>query len=171
MAAFIGLGGNRGDTRRLIARALELLDAETGVTLVRRSADYRTPPWGDPDQPDFVNAVAELATRRAPADLLQLLLTVERALGRRRGGRRWGPRCIDLDLLTYDDLELREGGLELPHPRMHLRAFVLVPLLELEPGFRIPGKGAARDCLQAIEAGEVVAVRRLGPPGEEEQTS
>jgi 2-amino-4-hydroxy-6-hydroxymethyldihydropteridine diphosphokinase len=171
VAAFIGLGGNLDESRKLIAAALERLDAEAGVRLLRRSADYRTPPWGEPDQPDFVNAVAELETTRSPVELLQLLLAVERALGRRRGGRRWGPRCIDLDLLTYDELEISEDGLELPHPRMHLRAFVLVPLLELEPNFVISGRGAATECLRAIDAGEVAAVRRLEPPGVEEQTS
>jgi 2-amino-4-hydroxy-6-hydroxymethyldihydropteridine diphosphokinase len=103
-------------------------------------------------------------------ELLQLLLRIESELGRRRSGERWGPRCIDLDLLTYDDLECRSDALELPHPRMHLRAFVLVPLLELEPGFVIPGRGPAADCLGRIDTAEVAAVKPWAdaPNGREE---
>jgi 2-amino-4-hydroxy-6-hydroxymethyldihydropteridine diphosphokinase len=131
------------------------------VSVLRRSAAYRTPPWGVTAQPDFVNAVAELEAEIPAPELLRLLLGIESDLGRQRRGERWGPRCIDLDLLTYDDLECQSEALELPHPRMHLRAFVLVPLLELEPDFVIPGRGPAAGYLGRIDAAEVAAVKPL----------
>lgn len=168
--AWIGLGGNREDSPVLLREALMRLAAAPGVELLRRSATYRSPPWGAEDQPDFVNAVAELETTLAPRDLLRLLLAVETGLGRDRSGEsRWGPRCIDLDLLTYGEVRLRSKELELPHPRMHLRAFVLVPLLQLEPGFRIPGRGPAAECLRNINADEAAAVAPL-PPARTGQT-
>jgi len=134
------------------------IEATPGVSVRRRSRCYRSPPWGLADQPDFVNAVAELETVLEPLPLLHLLLAVESRLGRRRDGTRWGPRCIDLDLLTYEGLRLRSSELVLPHPEMQLRAFVLVPLLELEPGFMIPGVGPVVDCLADIDASEAAAV-------------
>ena len=168
--AWIGLGGNREDSPALLHEALGRLAAAPGVDLLRRSAIYRSPPWGVEDQPEFVNAVAELETTLAPRDLLRLLLAVETELGRDRSGEsRWGPRCIDLDLLTYGEVRLRSEELELPHPRMHLRAFVLVPLLQLEPGFRIPGRGTAAACLRNIDADEAAAVAPL-PPARTGQT-
>ncbi|MCW8872555.1 MAG: 2-amino-4-hydroxy-6-hydroxymethyldihydropteridine diphosphokinase [Xanthomonadales bacterium] len=158
MKAWIGLGGNREDSAALIAEALMRIEATPGVSVRRRSRCYRSPPWGLADQPDFVNAVAELETVLEPLPLLHLLLAVESRLGRRRDGTRWGPRCIDLDLLTYEGLRLRSSELVLPHPEMQLRAFVLVPLLELEPGFMIPGVGPVVDCLADIDASEAAAV-------------
>jgi 2-amino-4-hydroxy-6-hydroxymethyldihydropteridine diphosphokinase len=169
--AWIGLGGNREDSRAVLGEALARLAAVPGVALLRRSANYRSPPWGVRDQPDFVNAVAELETVLEPADLLRHLLRVEQGLGRvREETSRWGPRCIDLDLLTYGSLRLQSAGLELPHPRMHLRAFVLVPLLELDPAFVIPGRGRAADCLRDIDADEVAAVQPLPPAATERKT-
>jgi len=159
MSAWVGLGGNHEDSARLIDLALARIAASPDCRVLRRSALYRTPPWGVADQPDFANAVAEVETHVPASELLRLLLCIESDLGRRRNGERWGPRCIDLDLLAYDDLECRSDALELPHPRMHLRAFVLVPLLELESGFVIPGRGPAADCLDRIDAGEVAAVK------------
>lgn len=161
MRAWIGLGGNREDSADLLDNALALLAQAPGVELRRQSRRYRTPPWGLPDQPDFVNAVAEFETSLEPVQLLQLLQETENRLGRERSGPRWGPRCIDLDLLAYDDLRMQSAGLTLPHPRMQLRAFVLVPLLELEPGFEIPGCGPAADCLQRIDPSERAAVVAL----------
>jgi 2-amino-4-hydroxy-6-hydroxymethyldihydropteridine diphosphokinase len=171
MRAWIGLGGNRDDSGTLLVEALARLAAVPGVALLRRSAPYRSPPWGRQDQPDFINAVAELETALRPPALLRQLLEIERGLGRQRSETiRWGPRCIDLDLLTYGALRVHSEDLELPHPRMHLRAFVLVPLLDLEPGFVIPGRGPAADCLRAIDADEVAAVAPLQPAGTEQQT-
>lgn len=151
MNAWIGIGGNFTDTEALIKQALMQLDSHPAVTVLRVSGIYRSPPWGMTGQADFVNAVAELESGLSAGDLLDFLLEIEGRLGRTRSGPRWGPRCIDLDLLTYQNLTVKTEQLELPHPRMHLRAFVLVPLLELEPGFEIPGIGTARNALERLE--------------------
>lgn len=161
MKAWIGLGGNFAESQSLIDEALKLLDAHDRIVVLRRSGIYRTPPWGSTDQPDFFNAVAELETALLAEELLDVLLDTERRLGRKRTGPKWGPRCIDLDLLTFQNLELNSAKLELPHPRMHLRAFVLVPLVELEPGFEIPGIGTAQQALAGLDRHEVDAVRLL----------
>ncbi len=115
------------------------------VRLLARSSDYRTPPWGVTDQPPFINAVIAVATSLGPHELFSRALAVERALGRdRRRERRWGPRTIDLDLLAYDDLELNDADLTLPHPRLFERAFVLVPLAEIAPDRVIAGTARPR---------------------------
>lgn len=149
--AWVGLGSNIGDGRVEIERALQRLADHPELSLCRQSSLYRTAPWGEPDQPDFFNAVAEFETRMEPRALLDLLLETETALGRVRNGQRWGPRRIDLDLLLMGDEQLACPGLGLPHPRMHLRAFVLVPLAELEPELPIPGRGSVRSCLGQLE--------------------
>ena len=141
--AHVGLGANLGDAAGNVRRALEAL-GEIGV-VTRQSSLYRTRPWGKTDQPDFVNAVAQLETSVDPRGLLRELKQIERRLGR-VATERWGPRVIDLDLLTYDDLQLDEPDLRLPHPQMRERAFVLVPLAEIEPDYR-----EARDALPAVE--------------------
>ena len=168
MRAWIGLGGNREDSASLLEAALTRLAAAPRLKLLRRSRLYRSPPWGVLDQPDFVNAVAEFETELSPRELLADLKATEGRLGREPQTRRWGPRSIDLDLLTYENLQVRSDELELPHPRMHLRAFVLVPLLELEPDFLIPGIGLAADCLDTIDPGETAAVAALGPTERED---
>ena len=149
--AYISLGSNVGDGRVMIRKALAELDKQGDVRVVRTSGNYRTAPWGLENQPDFVNAVAQLETRLEAGQLLGLLLATEKALGRKRDGVRWGPRSIDIDLLCYGQTVCADTQLRLPHPRMHLRAFVLVPLLELAPDFIIPGVGAARDSLKRLE--------------------
>lgn len=116
---------------------------------------YRTPAWGKTDQADFFNAVAGIRYRGEPESLLKLLLSIEDSLGRLRG-EKWGPRLIDLDLLSFDGLQLDTPDLRLPHPHMHERAFVLVPLLELEPDFQIPGRGRADACLAALDDAQSV---------------
>lgn len=136
--AYLGLGGNIGDPRSMMAAALKLLDADPGVSVDKVSSLYRTPPWGITDQPDFLNAAAAVTTALAPRDLLARCLEAEKKLHRVRD-RRWGPRSIDLDVLVYDDLNRDEPGLVLPHPRMMDRAFVLVPLLEIAPDLAIGG--------------------------------
>jgi 2-amino-4-hydroxy-6-hydroxymethyldihydropteridine diphosphokinase len=168
MRAWIGLGGNRDDSADLLSTALVRLAAEPGLALLQRSRLYRSPPWGVTDQPWFVNAVAEFETDLEPRHLHARLTATERNLGREPQIQRWGPRCIDLDLLTYEDLRLRSDELVLPHPRMHLRTFVLVPLLELEPGFVIPGIGSAAACLQEIDPREMAGVEPLDLTGREE---
>lgn len=158
MGAWIGLGGNRGNSVTLLESALSLIGSSGGISLLRHSKLYRSAPWGVADQPDFFNAVAELDTQMQPLQLLLFLQKIETDFGRERGDLRWGPRCIDLDLLTYNDLVLRSKDLQIPHPRMHQRAFVLVPILELDPDFRIPGRGKAADCLNRIGLREVESV-------------
>ncbi|MBI3945753.1 MAG: 2-amino-4-hydroxy-6-hydroxymethyldihydropteridine diphosphokinase [Armatimonadetes bacterium] len=157
---YLGLGSNRGDRARFLCAALRLL-RERGVRVCRASSLYETAPVGVAPQRAFLNAVVAVETSRAPDALLEALHAVERALGRRRTVR-WGPRTIDLDLLLYGDRRLDDPGLRVPHPRMHERGFVLVPLLELHPDARIPGVGPARDCLAALDA-EAQPARRLGP--------
>ena len=130
--ALIGLGGNLGDVRNSLDRAVGLLCADRRVRLVAQSSDYRTPPWGLTDQPAFINRCLAVETRLTPQSLLERALAVERQLGRdRTNERRWGPRPIDIDLLSYDDVALDEPGLRLPHPELFRRAFVLVPLAEI----------------------------------------
>jgi 2-amino-4-hydroxy-6-hydroxymethyldihydropteridine diphosphokinase len=145
--AYVGLGANLGDREGTVRRAAELLGA------VRLSTLIETEPWGYADQPRFVNAVAELETDEPPRALLERLLRVERELGRTRGGPRYGPRTIDLDLLLYGDAELDEPGLVVPHPRLHERAFVLEPLAELAPELVVPGQGAVKALLSRLQSG------------------
>lgn len=132
--------------------ALGQLDGDPDIDVHAVSSLYRTPPWGVTDQPCFFNAVARLITGLAPPKVLERLLALETRLGRvRLPGERWGPRVIDLDLLVQGETRSASATLELPHPRMHERAFVLIPLLELAPNFQIPGIGDARDCLARLE--------------------
>jgi 2-amino-4-hydroxy-6-hydroxymethyldihydropteridine diphosphokinase len=163
MRAWIGLGGNHGESAQLMQLALSIIAKHTEISVVRKSGLYRSPPWGVNGQADYINAVAELDTPLQANELLAALLDIETFLGRERGGLRWGPRCIDLDLLTYQDLMISSVHLDLPHPRMHLRAFVLVPILELEPGFVIPGVGPARLELENLDPREVESVQPLDP--------
>ena len=145
--AYIGLGSNLGDREETIRRAVELLGNARVSTLIE------TEPWGYADQPRFLNAVAELETDEPPRALLARLLEIERELGRTRGGPRYGPRTIDLDLLLYGDDRLDEPGLGLPHPRLHERAFVLEPLAELAPGLVVPGFGPVKALLSRLQSG------------------
>lgn len=153
VTAYLALGGNLGDPALAMARALAALAADGAVRIVAVSSLYRTPPWGKTDQPDFLNAVAEIATRRPPQDLLALCLAAERVLKRVRR-ERWGPRTIDIDILLYGDRTIHEDGLDVPHPRMAERAFVLVPLAEIAPGILVDGI-AARERLAALDTGGI----------------
>jgi 2-amino-4-hydroxy-6-hydroxymethyldihydropteridine diphosphokinase len=146
----IGLGANLGDRERIVQAALDRLDSEDGIEVVRVSSLRETDPVGYTDQPRFLNGVAELETELAPRELLERLLAVERDLGRVREGPRYGPRTIDLDLLLYGDAVVDEPGLRIPHPRMTERRFVLEPLAELEPDLVIPGRGHLRDLLAGL---------------------
>ena len=122
------------------------------TTVTARSRLYRSAPWGVTAQPEFVNAVAGLETQLGPCALLQALLAIERAAGRERGGERWGPRVLDLDLLVHGETALDEAGLHLPHPHLHERAFVLMPLAEIAPGLDIPGRGRVAERLARADA-------------------
>lgn len=141
--AFLGLGGNLGDRLTNLQRAVDLLAATTGIVVLRSSRIYETAPVGPP-QPDFLNAVVEVDTTLSPEDLLAACAAVERELHRVRG-TRWGPRTIDVDLLAYDDRVIETNELIVPHPRMHERAFVLVPLLELAEDPPLPGGRHVQD--------------------------
>jgi len=159
--AFVGLGGNLGDAAASVREAFVALGRLPGTRLLRASRLYRTPAWGVTAQPDFVNAVAMIETTLAPTALLQELLRIERDAGRDRladGSDRWGPRTLDLDLLLYGDAVIDVPGLSVPHPHMHERAFVLVPLLEIAPDARIPGRAAVADALAAMAVGDIQAL-------------
>lgn len=140
--AIVALGSNIGDTRTNMARALELLCAEGDVRIVKRSRDFKTPPWGITDQPWFANACASVKTPLGARALLQRCLAVERQMGRVRT-QKWGPRVIDLDVLVHRDGTLAEDDLVLPHPRITERAFVLAPLADVDPALVLDGKSVA----------------------------
>ncbi|MGH2649981.1 MAG: 2-amino-4-hydroxy-6-hydroxymethyldihydropteridine diphosphokinase, partial [Actinomycetota bacterium] len=124
--AYLGLGSNLGDRLANLQRAVELLAAQPGLKVVRSSRVYETDPVGGPPQPDYLNAVVEVETSVSPRELLNVCMEVERGFGRVRD-ERWGPRTIDIDVLTYDEEEVDDPDLTVPHPRMHERGFVLVP--------------------------------------------
>jgi 2-amino-4-hydroxy-6-hydroxymethyldihydropteridine diphosphokinase len=144
---YVGLGSNLGDREGSIRAAAALIDAR------RLSEIVETEPWGNVQQPKFLNAVAEVETELEPRPLLDLLLEVERQLGRERDGSHWGPRAIDLDLLLYGERSLDEPGLTLPHPFLHERLFVLEPLAELAPDAVVPGLGTVAELLAGLQSG------------------
>jgi len=139
---YLSLGGNLGDPAKSMAAALRILDGDDKTSVVAVSSLYRTPPWGKLDQPDFLNAAAAITTALAPRDLLALCLDAERRLKRVRQ-ERWGPRLIDIDILLFGDRVIHETGLEVPHPRMLERAFVLAPLVEIAPDLAVGGKSVS----------------------------
>jgi 2-amino-4-hydroxy-6-hydroxymethyldihydropteridine diphosphokinase len=158
--ALVALGGNVGDARATLDRAVVRFCDGNAVRLIARSSDYRTPPWGVTDQAPFVNLCIEVATELSPHDLLARALTIERELGRdRTKEQRWGPRPVDIDLLAYADLTLDDPDLTLPHPRLLERAFVLVPLAEIAPDRRIKGVRVADALARLHTAG----IERLPP--------
>lgn len=140
MRAFVGLGSNLGEREALIRQALDELAALPDTTLIRVSSLYDTEPVGEIEQPRFLNAVAMLDTELTARRLLWNLQRIEARLGRTRT-QRWGPRTMDLDLLLFGDQVIEEEDLRLPHSELARRAFVLVPLVELEPGLVIPPSG------------------------------
>lgn len=149
--AYVGLGANLGAREETLRRALELLADEAGIRVDRVSSFRETDPVGVLDQPRFSNAAAELATELAPRELLEVLLDVERRLGRVRDGTRWGPRIVDLDLLLYGDESVDEPGLRVPHPHLHERRFALEPLVELDPSLEVPGRGSVSALLAHLD--------------------
>lgn len=157
LKSYIGLGGNLDDPKVAMARALRALDTADGVAVRKVSSLYRTPPWGKIDQPDFLNAAAELATSLAPRALLDLCLETEKTLKRVRT-ERWGPRVIDIDILKYGTTVIVEEGLEIPHPRMLDRAFVLLPLAEIAPDLDLAGRSASARAADADRTG----IEKLG---------
>jgi 2-amino-4-hydroxy-6-hydroxymethyldihydropteridine diphosphokinase len=149
--ASVGLGSNLGDRESTIRSAVAELGAADGVEVIAVSTLVETDPVGYLDQPRFLNGVAALETGRSARALLDLLLAVEARFGRDRAAvPAQGPRTLDLDLLLYGDAVLDEPGLQLPHPRLHERAFVLGPLAELEPGLEVPGRGSIQTLLAGL---------------------
>jgi 2-amino-4-hydroxy-6-hydroxymethyldihydropteridine diphosphokinase len=151
-SALIALGGNVGDVRATFKKAIADICDLAQATLIARSSDYATPPWGNERQARFINACIEIETSRDPYALLSALQRIEQKFGRDRSKEtRWGPRTLDLDLIAYDDVSLRGPELTLPHPRLFERAFVLVPLAEIAPDRLIAGK-SARGALKAVSS-------------------
>lgn len=150
--AYVGLGSNLADPRAQIERALQNLARMPRSRLLLRSRLYRSAPWGVLDQPEFVNAAAAIETALPPRELMQAMLAIEREAGRDRSGERWGPRVLDLDLLLYGALTLDEPALRVPHPHLHERAFVLLPLAEIAPHLEVPGRGPISTLLAHLDA-------------------
>lgn len=150
--ALIALGGNVGDSRAILDRAVALFCDGIAIKLTARSADYRTAPWGFKYQPPFINLCIAVETALGPRELLARAQVVEQQLGRDRAHeKRWGPRTADIDIIAYDDLALDELGLTLPHPRLFERAFVLLPLAEIA-GDRVIAGRSIKDALSGLDA-------------------
>ena len=157
--AYIGIGANLGDPVAQVLQACARLARDVPRTrLVARSSLYRNPPMGPQDQPDYVNAVARLDTQLAPRALLDALQGIEVASGRRRGGARWGPRLLDLDILMYGDEVIDQPGVRVPHPGIVERDFVLFPLQELAPQLVIPGLGSVAALCRRMPRTGLVAI-------------
>jgi 2-amino-4-hydroxy-6-hydroxymethyldihydropteridine diphosphokinase len=158
--AFIGLGSNVGERLQTLQQVVRCLGATAGVQVTKVSSVYETEPIGPADQPWFLNAVAEVATSLSPAALLAHTQAIERALGR-VATHRWGPRTIDVDILLYGTRRVNTATLVIPHPELCHRAFVMIPLLELDPRLTLPDGTAIRACLGALTPPQ--SVRRFAP--------
>jgi len=158
--AWLALGGNVGDSRTILDRAVTLLCDGSQVRLTARSSDYRTPPWGFKYQPPFVNLCIAVETTLAPRDLLARAQDVELQLGRDRAHeKRWGPRTADIDIIAYGSQAVHELGLTVPHPRLFERAFVLLPLAEIAPELVIAGR-SVREAAAGVDG---AGIERLAP--------
>lgn len=163
-SAYVGLGANLGDPAAQLRAALAAIAALEGTQVVATSRFYRSAPMGPPDQPEYCNAVCHVRTGLAPRALLDALIDIERTAGRIRGGERWGPRRLDLDLLHVEGLQTDEPGLHLPHPGIAKRNFVLVPLAELAPALEIPGLAAIDSLARAVGMEGLSAWDAIDPP-------
>ena len=155
--AYVGLGSNLQQPLHQLLKAFDALSALPRTQMLARSSLYRSAPVGKTDQPDFVNAVAALRTGLAPGELLQAVLQLEAQQGRVRSQPN-APRTLDLDLLLFDAQIIHQPGLDVPHPRMHERAFVLMPLAELDPKLIIPGRGAVAELLARVAGQDVTRI-------------
>lgn len=149
--AFIGIGSNVGDRAVFVRSAVDALNSADGVEITATSSLYETSPIGGPPQRSYVNMVIRLRTSIDHRDLLELCQRIEQRLGREESDIRWGPRVVDLDILIYDNTKISEPDLEIPHPRMTGRRFVLIPLLEIDPEIADPWGGPYRDALDEAE--------------------
>lgn len=161
IAAYIALGANLGDPAAQVEAACGELARLPETRLAARSALYLSKPAGYIDQPDFINAVAQVLTRLSPRALMAALLDIEARHGRDRAFKN-APRTLDLDLLLYDGLVMHEPGLTLPHPRMAERPFVIAPLAEIAPDVLVPGCGRAADCLAGLSLDGVERLAKTG---------
>jgi 2-amino-4-hydroxy-6-hydroxymethyldihydropteridine diphosphokinase len=157
--SYIGLGGNLGEVGVNFERTLAAMDSWADSTLESVSRIYSSPPMGPLDQPDYLNAVAALRTSRSPLDLLCALQGLERDAGRVSGGQRWGARELDLDLLLYDNLQFEHARLQIPHPGLHLRAFVIHPLAEIAPQLVVPGYGSVASIAARTDASTLTVLQ------------
>ena len=157
ITAYVALGANLADPVAQVRAGIEALAVLPGTRLIAQSSLYRTAPVGYADQPDFINAVAAVETHLSPRELLNALLATEHDHGRVRAFAN-APRTLDLDVLLYADARIHEEGLTIPHPRMHERAFVLVPLAEIAPQCVIPGRGSVSALLPALDAAGVARI-------------
>ncbi len=157
VTACIALGSNLDDPRAQVRRGFEALATLPQSRLLARSRLYRTPPWGITGQPDFINAAVRLETSLSPRELLDALLAIETPAGRAPGVRN-GPPIPDLDLLLYGERRIDEPGLAVPHPRLHERAFVLLPLADVAPELDVPGRGRVRDLVANVDAAGCVVI-------------
>jgi 2-amino-4-hydroxy-6-hydroxymethyldihydropteridine diphosphokinase len=148
--AYVGLGANLGVREETLRHAVERLGEAEGVDVLAVSSLRETEPVGVVDQPPFLNGAVQLETSLPPRELLDLLLAIERSLGRVRGAR-WGPRLVDLDLLLYGSEIVDEPGLRIPHPRLHERRFALEPLAELDAWLEIPGRASVSALLAELD--------------------
>jgi 2-amino-4-hydroxy-6-hydroxymethyldihydropteridine diphosphokinase len=160
-SATLGLGGNIGDVVTTMGKALDRLQAHTELKIVKISSLYKTPPWGIEDQDWFVNACVEVVSTLSPHQLLEQCLATEKHLKRKRI-LRWGPRTIDIDVLTYEDYESDEAKLTIPHPRMLERAFVLVPLADIAPDLIVLGN-SVQYWLEGVDTGDIEKLKTDGP--------
>lgn len=151
VVVYIGVGSNLKNPQQQVTEALTLLDKLPETICTCTSSLYRSQPMGPADQPDYINAVAELETILSARILLQHLQDIEACQGRVRGAERWGPRTLDLDILLYDQQVICESNLVVPHPGIPERAFVLYPLQQLAPGIEIPGLGSLKDVIDIFE--------------------
>ncbi len=158
---YIGLGSNLGNKSQNIARALELIEALVGVNINKKSSLYVTAPWGKTDQDDFINQVIEIETNLSPLELLHELQKIEIKLGRHRDVK-WGPRSIDLDILLYGNETIDLEELQVPHPYLMQRLFVLIPLAEIAPQMEFPDGSKIREVLVRVaNSADVSDLRKM----------
>ena len=165
MLAYIGLGSNLGDPKKQIRRALQTLYKLPEILPQQTSGLYRSGPMGGASQPDFINAVAKVSTDLYPMELLAILQEIEQQHHRVRTAERWGPRTLDLDILLYGDLEMHTKELQIPHPGISEREFVLIPLQEIAENLIIPGKGSLRGLIEKLPQHQLtkIATPDVGP--------
>ncbi len=166
--AYLGLGSNQGDSKALLVRAVQELGELPGTRVVAQSSLYVAAPVGGPEQPDFLNMVVAVDTTVPPVSLLEAVRELEDSAGRRRE-ERWGPRTLDVDILWYHAFEATEGPLQVPHPRMEDRRFVLEPLAEIAPDLVLPSGRTAREALAHVR--EQVVTRLSGEMVSRDQDS